>query len=816
MRHLKYLSALMLTALLLSACNEYVEIDRPTPSAAEALVALTGTVDDLGLGGTTRSLFEGVPATGSDLSSVQPESFAPAWEEGDSLGTFGTEGPCTGYRYDATAAAFTGKDAPDVTLINAYYPFVKGATDPKAIPAVLPTTQVNDGTDTYYHAYDLCAGPVTRQADQDGYRCYSYRMYRPTTLMVAAIDFTDVDSLADEHIERIRYDAVTPLTGAFTMDITDYQPVLTPTAATANSVEVVFSQPQPLSQPVFAQVLVAPTAKKGDAITLTVTTSNYIIVVHTKVLTDFQPCCQHLQLSIVDYITLTRPGNDVTFQPNLPDSLFTLTALEDNVSITMNDGQNDQSLKYSIDGGFWKPLTFDTPIALAKGQQLQLSNTAYDGTTFSTYNKTYQLTSSTGKFNVSGKLAFLMDKWGAQSAFTQECAFTGLFLNTGVVDASALVLPATTYEKCYGMLFGLCKELTAAPVLPATTLSRMCYADMFMGCTSLTQTPVLPVTTLAAGCYRGMYSGCTSLTVAPALPATVLTDSCYMAMFKGCITLKQAPELPAKTIVKDGYKEMFNGCALLDSLVCGLDAIDTAHSQNWLMNTKGGGVLVANGTADWYGNRCASGLPESWNACVDLGLPSGTLWGIANVGATKRTASGCYFAWGECDPKANYAWSTYKWSEGDEVSLTKYCDESSYGYNGFTDDLTELVSADDVASKWWGTRWEMPIRAQLEELQDECAWTWCGIGNTEFNGTLGYKVQGQKEGYTDRYIFLPVAGSKINSSTDTGVITGCYWSKTRTPEMPQKAESLTLYSSTTLITDYPRIIGMSVRPVVAQ
>ena len=32
---------------------------------------------------------------------------------------------------------------------------------------------------------------------------------------------------------------------------------------------------------------------------------------------------------------------------------------------------------------------------------------------------------------------------------------------------------------------------------------------------------------------------------------------------------------------------------------------------------------------------------------VDLGLPSGTLWAACNVGASKPSESGLYFAWGE-------------------------------------------------------------------------------------------------------------------------------------------------------------------------
>ena len=57
---------------------------------------------------------------------------------------------------------------------------------------------------------------------------------------------------------------------------------------------------------------------------------------------------------------------------------------------------------------------------------------------------------------------------------------------------------------------------------------------------------------------------------------------------------------------------------------------------------------------------------------------------------------GDYYAWGETEPKLNYSWSTYKWCKGNSSTMTKYCNESNYGYNGFTDNKTVLAPEDDV------------------------------------------------------------------------------------------------------------------------
>ena len=98
---------------------------------------------------------------------------------------------------------------------------------------------------------------------------------------------------------------------------------------------------------------------------------------------------------------------------------------------------------------------------------------------------------------------------------------------------------------------------------------------------------------------------------------------------------------------------------------------------------------------------------------VDLDLPSGTLWATCNVGAEKPEEYGDYFAWGETKTKENYDWSTYKWCNGSEYELTKYCVSGRYGT---VDNKTELLPEDDAATANWGSNWCMPTVEQIEEL----------------------------------------------------------------------------------------------------
>ena len=68
---------------------------------------------------------------------------------------------------------------------------------------------------------------------------------------------------------------------------------------------------------------------------------------------------------------------------------------------------------------------------------------------------------------------------------------------------------------------------------------------------------------------------------------------------------------------------------------------------------------------------------ENGHEYVDLGLS--VKWATCNVGASSPEEYGDYFAWGEVEPKSSYGWSTHKYCNGYESTLTKYNYSSSYG-----------------------------------------------------------------------------------------------------------------------------------------
>lgn len=188
---------------------------------------------------------------------------------------------------------------------------------------------------------------------------------------------------------------------------------------------------------------------------------------------------------------------------------------------------------------------------------------------------------------------------------------------------------------------------------------------------------------------------------------------------------------------------------------------------------------------------------------VDLGLS--VKWATCNVGANSPEEYGDYFAWGEVEPIETYGWSTYKWCNGSYDSLTKYNNSSSYG---IIDNKTVLDASDDAATANWGGSWRMPTDAELTELRENCTWIW-----TTQNGVNGYRVTSNKEGYTDKSIFLPAAGYRYDSSLHYAGSDGFYWSSSLYTGSPLYAYVLYFDSGGVNWGNGYRDYGRSVRPV---
>ncbi len=254
-----------------------------------------------------------------------------------------------------------------------------------------------------------------------------------------------------------------------------------------------------------------------------------------------------------------------------------------------------------------------------------------------------------------------------------------------------------------------------------------------------------------------------------------------------CWSTSPSPTL-ADAHTSNGY-----GAGSFSSHITGLSMSTTYYVRAYATNSF---VTV-------YGNQLSFTTADDY-VYVDLGLPSGLLWATCNVGADNPDDYGDYFAWGETQPKDTYNWSTYQYCNGSYNTLTKYCSNSSFGYNGFTDDLTTLLPEDDAATANWGSHWRMPTEEEWQELYRNTTNTWTTQNGV--NGRLFTASNGNS-------LFLPAAGYRTDSSLYLAGSYGYYWSSSLDTDYPSGAWLFGFLSGNYRMYNGGRYGGQSVRPV---
>ena len=253
--------------------------------------------------------------------------------------------------------------------------------------------------------------------------------------------------------------------------------------------------------------------------------------------------------------------------------------------------------------------------------------------------------------------------------------------------------------------------------------------------------------------------------------------------------------------VNDNYDAVGEGIGTFSATINGLEANTAYHVRAYATNEAG----TAYGQDVEFTTLEGGGSGEhEW---IDLGLPSGTLWATCNVGANAPEEFGDYFAWGETQTKNIYNWNTYQHCcNGNGRQLIKYCTKSSYGNNGFVDNLTEVQPNDDAATVNWDSEWCMPTGEQWEELLNNtnCTWTTLnGVNGRQFSGSNG------------QIIFLPAAGYWGNNfSTDSIGSQGMYWSSSLNSDEPDLGAHLFFTFDNCLLHFFSyRYFGNPIRPV---
>ena len=229
--------------------------------------------------------------------------------------------------------------------------------------------------------------------------------------------------------------------------------------------------------------------------------------------------------------------------------------------------------------------------------------------------------------------------------------------------------------------------------------------------------------------------------------------------------------------IEDNKTTDGTGTGSFTSNIAGLAENTTYYVRAYAINQKG--------TA--YGEEKSFTTASLINGhdWVDLGLPSGLKWATCNVGATTQEGYGNYYAWGETTTKASY----------DQSNSVTYLQQIS--------DISGNVTY-DAARANWGSTWRMPTKAEIEELNNNCTWTW-----TTQNGVNGYKVTGPN----GNSIFLPAAGYYNGSSLNGVGGDGDYWSSSPYETNISHAYGLYFGSSSHSVKWGNRSYGQTIRPV---
>jgi hypothetical protein len=175
------------------------------------------------------------------------------------------------------------------------------------------------------------------------------------------------------------------------------------------------------------------------------------------------------------------------------------------------------------------------------------------------------------------------------------------------------------------------------------------------------------------------------------------------------------------------------------------------------------------------------GTGDTLVAVVDMGLPSGNMWAVCNLGAAAIDEDGNRYAWAETTTRQDYILENYKWYDADPTKLcmTKYDDDT---------DLL-LLAEDDPVSVQLGDDWRTPTKADVQELFENCNFIYAS-----YSGREGFVIIPKNEDYADRRLFMPFSLSSEYANNEISLNlkskSGFYWTASRSEYNSFEAYSL--------------------------
>jgi hypothetical protein len=266
-------------------------------------------------------------------------------------------------------------------------------------------------------------------------------------------------------------------------------------------------------------------------------------------------------------------------------------------------------------------------------------------------------------------------------------------------------------------------------------------------------------------------------------------------------TISQALAKLENRIDQGSGQTYYEGDNILIDASNNISAIGYTYNDTSLTFVQGIGTEAKNeGIGEHAEGRYNKSNKTSRNheGFVDLGLPSGNLWGTCNIGSSTETGYGNFYAWGEITPKSNYDLNTYRF--GDKSPFTKYD----------TDGKVILEPSDDIASITYGQGYRIPLMVDFQELfrTENVDRQW--DSSYQGSGVSGYKFINKSD--PTKYIFLPVGGCMVGDEK-RGDESGLYWCSDIDKRNHHESKDMVFSSNVILYSTAGRGYGCVVRPI---
>lgn len=249
-----------------------------------------------------------VTRTQIDIEPTENGSLGILWSVGDKIGVFGNSTSNAEFEGTFTTAVSTGLFSGAMNAGDnpgfAYYPYVAGATNSKAIPATVSSVQYYTD-ESSIGTNDIKASDTPVKTSDGSYRFIFKPMVSILKFQVTFNGLTGIDT--DETLNAIvvkTTDADRALTGNFTMNLTDLTSGLTPVAdETYSSIKVNLTDAngkgKSIARKILAYASTVPNIKTGDAIEIQLQTDKHTVKFNVKAVQDFKAgCCYDIPLNL--------------------------------------------------------------------------------------------------------------------------------------------------------------------------------------------------------------------------------------------------------------------------------------------------------------------------------------------------------------------------------------------------------------------------------------------------------------------------------------------------------------------------------------